>query len=594
MPEGAAGAATWFGPRARPLFGWVHGAAGEGAPGAVLCPPLARELTAGHYALEVLAERLAGAGMVAVRFDYAGTGDSAGDEGEPFQLGAWLASIDHAVDLARAHGATTISLVGLRSGALLAEIATARRGDVEALVLWDPFVSGKAFLRHERALHVLEAATLAGSADADEVLGFRLDPGTRRELAELTGPADGGTRARRSLVLHRPNDPSLDRLLGRLGTPTTARPLADLRQLFDAPAGEREVPDAAIGAVTAWLGRARPTAAAPARVAATGGCSARAARAVVAASPRGPITERIVRLGPAGLFGIETCPARPEPEAPVVVFLNAARDHHIGPARLWVELARRFAGLGFKSVRLDLSGLGDSPARPGRAPQVIRSVEAFDDVLEAARAIRPDDPSNLVLVGLCSGGYQAIESAIELGARGVLAVNPAPVFVPPEMEGGGPMDARRNACSVPPAARGAYRRVVAPGVRHRLRPLAWWGFRRVRSGDRPAAWLTMLVEKGTDSYVVCGTTESHQLLRGSRRALACLEASERLKVDVVHGLNPGLLPSEQRREVADRFTRHLLERFGGREAAPLGGLKLVSLPGPGDVLERYARAAWEV
>src|ERR1700728_2476490 len=101
----------WFGPPARPLFGWVHLPQDNQARGAVvLCPPLARELTSTQVTFRLLAERLADAGLLAVRFDYEGTGDSAGGDRDPGRAESWLASIAHAVELARSAGGETVSL----------------------------------------------------------------------------------------------------------------------------------------------------------------------------------------------------------------------------------------------------------------------------------------------------------------------------------------------------------------------------------------------------------------------------------------------------------------------------------------------------
>src|SRR5205085_10315692 len=79
----------------------------------------------------------------------------------------------------------------------------------------------------------------------------------------------------------------------------------------------------------------------------------------------GPMGERFVRLGPVGLFGVVT-EVDPDPDKPVVVLLNNSIDHHVGPNRMWVDLARRIALLGFPVARGDISGIGDSPTRPGQ------------------------------------------------------------------------------------------------------------------------------------------------------------------------------------------------------------------------------------
>ena len=153
------------------------------------------------------------------------------------------------------------------------------------------------------------------------------------------------------------------------------------------------------------------------------------------------VRERAVRLGPLGLFGIETEPAVIAGSGPTCVFFSVANEHRIGPGRLWVGLSRSLAGADLRSVRVDVNGFGDSPSLDdGQGLPPVHSVIAIDDVLESARAISPDDPGNVVLFGLCSSGYQILEAALSLSPQGVCPLNPALVFEPPEMASRGRMD----------------------------------------------------------------------------------------------------------------------------------------------------------
>src|SRR4029453_12762043 len=80
----------------RQLFTWHHPArptARRGA-GVVLCAPIGSEYICAYRAWRILAERLAGVGFDVFRFDYEGTGDSAGDPEEPNRLQAWLRNIE--------------------------------------------------------------------------------------------------------------------------------------------------------------------------------------------------------------------------------------------------------------------------------------------------------------------------------------------------------------------------------------------------------------------------------------------------------------------------------------------------------------------
>ena len=125
------------------------------------------------------------------------------------------------------------------------------------------------------------------------------------------------------------------------------------------------------------------------------------------------------------LFAILTEPARPtgdENSRPVFVFLSAGLLHRVGPSRLHVRMARELAERGFSSVRVDLSGKGDSPSRPGMKNQ--ESVAAdFSDIVAGLRS-RFNQP-RIVLCGLCSGADNAIRLCMsEPAVIGMVLLDP--------------------------------------------------------------------------------------------------------------------------------------------------------------------------
>jgi alpha-beta hydrolase superfamily lysophospholipase len=158
----------------RTLFGWYHAPA-DRAPSAavVICPPLGHEYINAHRSLRHLADRCAEAGMAALRFDYDGTGDSAGDHGTAGRLAAWVDSIHRAIDeLCAASRSQRITIVGLRMGALLGSLA-ACDDPVAGLVLWAPCTRGRSFIRELRALASTNLQTQAGTR-AFEAAGFHV------------------------------------------------------------------------------------------------------------------------------------------------------------------------------------------------------------------------------------------------------------------------------------------------------------------------------------------------------------------------------------------------------------------------------------
>ena len=112
------------------------------------------------------------------------------------------------------------------------------------------------------------------------------------------------------------------------------------------------------------------------------------------------MTEAPVLFGPERhLMGILTSGDAPAPVA--CLLLNVGVTHRVGPRRLNVKLARQLAQIGVPSLRLDLSGIGDSAAATSRASfreQSIRDLQAAMDEVEARTGIR-----RFVVLGICSG-----------------------------------------------------------------------------------------------------------------------------------------------------------------------------------------------
>jgi pimeloyl-ACP methyl ester carboxylesterase len=136
----------FIGTAERRIFGVYEPAVhSRGRPrAAVLCNPWGSEYIYAHRSLRRLAARLSKAGFHTLRFDYFGTGDSAGEETEtdPAGLGRDAeTAIEALKDIA---DTPKVALIGLRMGAnVAASVASRVPSDVEALVLWDPFVSAE-------------------------------------------------------------------------------------------------------------------------------------------------------------------------------------------------------------------------------------------------------------------------------------------------------------------------------------------------------------------------------------------------------------------------------------------------------------------
>src|SRR5262245_22848667 len=106
----------YFGSDARRLFGIYEPARPVGGPArmAVLCHPSGDEQIHAYRTMRQLAAMIAQLGVHVLRFDYYGTGDSAGETSENGGAG-WCGDVGTAItELRNITGGTMVSLVGLR------------------------------------------------------------------------------------------------------------------------------------------------------------------------------------------------------------------------------------------------------------------------------------------------------------------------------------------------------------------------------------------------------------------------------------------------------------------------------------------------
>jgi alpha-beta hydrolase superfamily lysophospholipase len=492
LPEAVPG---WFGPAGRPSLGWVHrppsamADAAAAGTGVLICGPLGPEAMGVHRTLRVLAEGLARAGLPTMRFDYDGTGDAAGDELDPDRLEAWLRTVRDAMATGAVRlGVSRWILVGVRLGAALAARVAAGRDDVDALVGIAPVLSGRGFVRELRAFSMAAAPV----AEPDprglhEVGGCAFDEAAWQALAAIDVGAYEGRLPPRVLVLEARRTAGLDAWSARLaegGVRLEVQGLEGADAMMRDP-HEVEVPYPMLATVVRWaVGVVAEGAAASASggAASARGAAAEPIRAPMPVLPQdGPDAarivgpggvvhvERVLRLGrDRGLVGVLAEPA--EGRAGVrragVVILNAGAAHRVGPSRVSVMLARRLAALGHPVLRLDLPGLGDSPARPGDPDGVVYAPDALESVAVAVDWMRAwPQADGCRLVGLCSGAYHAFKAAVAgLPVQGIVAINPLTFFWHGDAADGPEAEHRMIADAVrlktAAAKPGAWRRVV--------------------------------------------------------------------------------------------------------------------------------------
>lgn len=429
--------ALYFGPPERPRFGWLHSSpTANPKRGVVICSPFGYEAICSQRSLRHLADAVAQAGMPALRFDYDGCGDSFGDDREPSRVQAWLASIHDAIDfLRRATGVAEVYVVGQRLGATLGALAAATRTDVQGFVGIAAVVAGKAYLRELRALQMtvpLKPAPPSYQAPEGEreAAGFILSAETQAALTAIDLVKQQVRPAARLLLLDRSDLPANEawaQSLREASVDVDYERAGDFGDSVLDPHHAR-VPEGMIRNAVSWMLAASRDAAPAIEPDRT----ATSRSAIEFVSNGASVRERPVWVdSETRLFGVLSEPAS-EATGPrkAILLLNAGSIYHIGPNRLHVELARRWAARGYTVLRFDLSGLGESPARRGEPENVVYGRLAQRDVAVALGFLRTQPSVRKVyIVGLCSGAYNGFKAAVAgASVDGIVPINPLTFF----------------------------------------------------------------------------------------------------------------------------------------------------------------------
>jgi pimeloyl-ACP methyl ester carboxylesterase len=576
-------------------FVLVHIPEGRQARGGVIiCPSIGPEYNWSYATLRCLADELATRGYAVVRFDYHGTGQSAGDVTAVWPTRGLLDSVDQAAEVLRSAGVEHLSMVGMRLGGAVAATWASLHEPLDALVLWDPSASGQAFLREQRALGMLRRTT-AADAEGDlasaekstggvEIPGFVYPPEGVVDLRRFKLRSDEPVHADRLLVVHRAGGQG--KAVRDLIRTNHAESLAveGIEEMLLVG----QVPTPAVGEVADWISAAKP------RPLVTVGPTGLLSELELGTAYDGrQIRERVVSLGPFGLFGVETflagdhaavfappdslgtdnhaaadcSPPAVDHRSPTVVFLDVAAEPATGPGRLWVTASRALALSGVHAVRYNSSGIGDSPTRPDQRRNSIYSPEALDDAVDVAHHLEPADPTRVVFVGQCSGAYNALEAGLRLGVSGVCAINP---ILDGEFTDFVNADAGQRRVIVQRRSwtRRFSRHPFGDRIRLLIPEVGWRVLDRLRVVPSPARGIEPLVTGGTDVLLVCGNDDGRRFTRRGGWITRRLVLGGQLRFELVEGLDHALLLNDQQQTVKTLLIEHILLHFDTESLTP--------------------------
>ena len=383
--------------------GWFHSA--TGGRGVVVVGAHGYEDLCSRVTLRHLADDLAAAGLPTLRLEPRDTGDAADLPAEADRVSAWTADVAAAVRWMRdTVGVSELVLVGLRLGALLAHAAAVEAGGVDRLVLMAPPTDGRA---HARELSILARLVdgpgrVAPTDGAIEIAGFRLDAATLTRLERIDLIRLTRSPAPRVLLVGDPASAGLTRIgaaMGAVGARVETLAFDGYARMMCDPTASEPALDTVAALVArlaadAPVGRATPPKSTAVRV-----------------SGDGWEEERFV-FGD-GLAGVLCLPAGPMAPRRAAIWLNSGRNHHIGWARQTVDLSRRLARSGVAVLRMDLAGIGDSPAHPHTPPTALYHAVGKDDVVAAIAELARRGLQRPWVIGACSGAYQAFHTAVD-------------------------------------------------------------------------------------------------------------------------------------------------------------------------------------
>ncbi len=407
----------------RPCFGWIHESPKGGDTAVLICAPLGYEMVCVHRGMRVLAESLAVAGISAMRFDYDGVGDSAGDERDANRVGSWVLSLRAAERVLRERtGASRVVIFAFRVGCALALEALPDMPNVVKVLFVAP-LSGATFVRELQAFAKLGSAQdeLEWTDEGAQVAGYWMSRDALDGLRQL-GKRVYTPSSTTALVVPRddiPNDdPRMTAQLGRYGIATEVRSISGYQALMADP-HKSEVSEGLRAAVvefcSAGANRDEPASREMTKP------TSQSASATIGSDTLA-IKEIVARVG-VDLLGVRTVlKSGVKSGTPLVIMLNAGAVHHIGVNRSHVVLARQLALRGTSSIRIDLEGLGDSAVGDDPVAPRLYSTRSLQSLVTTLTALREE--RKVVVIGLCAGAYSAYHGALQQQVDGAILINP--------------------------------------------------------------------------------------------------------------------------------------------------------------------------
>lgn len=435
------------------LLGWMHYPRYAATGVVIIVPPLGGEARSSHMPMRVLADRLAAAGALVLRYDHRGTGDSLPPADPDADLSeVWLEDVAALARYARSFANTgDIVLCGFRSGGALA-VAAAERAKARGLILLAPTLSLRSWIRR---LQMTAAVAHERGADSEgpavDIDGLVLSQATATGLAAIDLAKSPPPTAPVFLAAQNKTIEGFGARIAEAGGEVEMQPFPGLAEMsLDSATSLQDA--ATFDAAARWFETRFTTV-------------PDEPKAWLLPIPTPPVLETgAARETPvvfgAGLCGVICRPDTPRPGAPSLLILNSGGDPRSGVGGFSTRVARHLAELGYASLRFDFAGVGDSPYDGPLARAHVFETPRDADFDAALALLRAEGLAAPVVVGTCAGAFHAFWSAVtRRDIAGFYAVSPVKLIWSPG--------------DVVTFGRGRYQRAFGDIVKSAFSPSAW-------------------------------------------------------------------------------------------------------------------------
>lgn len=420
----------YFGTKEKPLLAWLHitNSKQHSSTGVVICPPLAVEYMNSYRSLRYTADYFALAGIPALRFDYHGTGDSSGIEEDQDRLDEWLSSIHLAMDkLKELTKCDKVGLFGFRMGATLAALV-AEKTPIEFLISWAALNNGKKYIRE---IKLIQMTGKIQSEDNSllEAGGMGYWEQTANDISNIN-LKNITPLAKRILIIPRDEQTNDTELYDVWATKDINDKDIQIEQQYHigstlmlVDAHLSVVPHKAIKNIIEWVqsGDANEliNSLHPKNInnSISTNIPFRSRFTKDSSLKNSIIKESIFHFGLNNRnIAILTESERSKTtEFPTVIISNSGANHRVGPSRIYVLLARELSLMGYRCLRIDIPGIGDSIISDRSLENIEYINNSSDKLIDAIKKLDGNGQNNeYILLGLCSGAFFSFHAAIEL------------------------------------------------------------------------------------------------------------------------------------------------------------------------------------